>query len=86
MIKMQFILTDINSNMKIEPQAFKLYTRVVTDLIVRNSKWYRIIPTLHTVSENIKLCFQPIFIFPKPSISKVKLSKVTDRVKDKYNI
>ena len=48
MNKMQFILTAINSNMKIEPQAFKLYTRVVMDLIVRSLKWYRIIPTLHT--------------------------------------
>ena len=51
MKRMGFILAAINSNLKILPRPFQVYTRVTADLIVRNLKWLRIIPTLHTVSD-----------------------------------
>ena len=50
MKRMHKMLGMINSNFKIDPRAFMVYARVTTDQIVRNLKWMRIIPTLHTVS------------------------------------
>jgi hypothetical protein len=50
MTKMKIILAIINSNEKVHSQSFRTFARVTTDLIVRNLKWFRIIPTVHTVS------------------------------------
>ena len=60
MSRMNFVLSALNSNVKIHVEPFRIYTRLITDFIVRNMKWFRIIPTLHTVSQTSMLSTKEI--------------------------
>ena len=47
--RMGTILKTINSNLRIKPDAFRVYCQMTTDLITSHLKFVRISPTLHQV-------------------------------------
>ena len=60
------ILKTINSNLPVQPNAFRIYCRVTTDMIVSKLNFMRITPTVHQAclrSYSINIEYYPKYMF-----------------------
>ena len=66
LLRMGTILKTINSNLPVQPNAFRIYCRVTTDMIVSKLNFMRITPTVHQAclrSYSINIEYYPKYMF-----------------------
>ena len=66
LLRMGTILKTINSNLSVQPNAFRIYCRVTTDMIVSKLNFMRITPTVHQAclrSYSISIEYYPKYMF-----------------------